>query len=94
MVRGNTVPSDPALPPPDVMAADLRKLGYLVFNPHTLKAKGYTYYTDRGTLLVNAVRDSRSATRLAAGEGTPFEVLIIEVPVKPIRRHAARPVKP
>jgi adenosine/AMP kinase len=38
---------------------------------------GYAFTQPNGMLIVNSVRDTREAVRLAAGEGNPIEVLIV-----------------
>jgi hypothetical protein len=41
---------------------------------------GYAFTRPNGSLIVNSVRDTRAAVRLAAGEGTPIRVLIVPLP--------------
>lgn len=42
--------------------------------------RGWAMLTPKGRIIVNSVRDTAQATRLAAGEGRAYRVLITQLP--------------
>ncbi len=54
-------------------------------NETTQKARGYAMLDPKGRIIVNSVRATLADVRLAAGEGSPVPVEIVQVGSNPYR---------